>query len=363
MFSRLGLLHLFALSLASAAVACTQPQGPSLVEDTSDLETLEPHDMRHPADLGGPPDLRTDLPLSLPNSPDVSIIVEPSDSGSALLAAVNGAAKSVHMTMYLLTDYDLRNALIDRHNAGVEVKVVLNQSFPTGFSANNSASYDALKAAGVPVAWAPATFTYTHEKALVIDGKVVWIMTMNASYSAFSQNREYLAIDKTPADIAEAEAQFAADFAGTAYSPAGALLMAPVTARPGILALIGSAHTKLDVEGEELSDTEVTQELCNAAHRGVHVRGVLSDGTPTSAQQAAVAQLKGCGVPLVSLSTPYIHAKAMVADAARIYVGSANFTANSLDHNRELGLLTATAAAVAPVASTIAADFAAGTPL
>ena len=312
------------------------------------------------------------LPLGCsenPSAPDaggsseVTIIVEPSDSGSALLAAIKGATKSIHMTMYLLSSGAIRDALIERHRAGVEVKAVLNQQFPPGTTITNQSSYAALQAAGVPVVWGPAAFTYTHEKCLVIDGKTAWIMTMNASTSGLTNNREYLALDTTAADVAEAEAQFAADFAGSAYVPAGNLLMSPVTSRGPILELIASAKATLDFADEEIGDSQVTAALCSAQARGVKTRGVLSDGTPSKTAQNAIMQLKSCGVTVFTLADPYLHAKAIVADGQRIYVGSQNFTMTSLDKNRELGLITATPVAVAPVQQTVAADIAAGTQL
>ena len=63
----------------------------------------------------------------------------------------------------------------------------------------------------------------------------------------------------------------------------------------------------------------------------------------------------------------YIHAKVILADygtsAAKVFVGSENFSAASLRYNRELGVLTANATAVQAVSSTIATDFANGSPL
>ena len=60
------------------------------------------------------------------------------------------------------------------------------------------------------------------------------------------------------------------------------------------------------------------------------------------------------------VSTPYIHAKAIVADGVLAYVGSANFTANSLDSNRELGLIVSAQSEIDKVAATINTDFFAG---
>ena len=93
------------------------------------------------------------------------------------------------------------------------------------------------------------------------------------------------------------------------------------------------------------------------------VRAVVADNTPTAAQTSVVTQLKAGGVAVVSLGTPYIHAKAMVVDGAQAYVGSENFTTGSLQYNRELGLITTNAPSAATIGKTIAKDFAAGTAL
>ncbi len=289
----------------------------------------------------------------------VQIIVEPSDNAQALLASIQAATTSIHMTMYLLTSSTFVNALIAKSKAGVEVKVVLNQSFPTT-GTDNTAVFNQLQAAGVAVVWAPAAFNYTHEKAVIVDGASAWIMTMNVTFSSPSSNREYLALDTDPDDVAEAESIFQADFTNTSITPAGKLLVAPVNARDGLVALIQNATTTVDLEGESLSDFPIVSALTAAHDRGVAVRVVLSDSTPTSAMANAVALLKGDSIPVKKISTPYVHAKAIVADNTIAYVGSANFTQNSLDSNRELGLFVSAASEVAKVETTIAGDFTAG---
>jgi phosphatidylserine/phosphatidylglycerophosphate/cardiolipin synthase-like enzyme len=52
----------------------------------------------------------------------------------------------------------------------------------------------------------------------------------------------------------------------------------------------------------------------------------------------------------------------MVADGERAYLGSENLSSNSLDNNREVGLIVTDASSIAPIATTFDADFAAGTP-
>jgi phosphatidylserine/phosphatidylglycerophosphate/cardiolipin synthase-like enzyme len=292
----------------------------------------------------------------------LDLVIEPSDDADALLAAVQGAKSSVHMTMYLLSDSRFVNALIAQHQAGHDVKVVLNQTFPTP-GTDNSAVFNQLKSAGVSVAWAPSTFTLTHEKCVIIDGKVAWIMTMNLSFTSPTKNREILAADSTPEDVAEAEAVFDADFHHQTWTPSGSLLVAPVNAQSPMVAALSAAKSTIDLEGEELSDTKIASALIAASKAGVSVRVVLANTTPTPAQSNAVASLKAANVKLVSLGSPYVHVKTFVVDGKVAYLGSENFTKSSLLDNRELGLLTADPVSVGRIATTIDGDFAAGSPL
>lgn len=349
------LVHAAALCtiLATAALGCGER---SPAPDTG-LGGAEP-DAGPPADDGGPSGIYSD---------DIQIIVEPSDSGAALVAAIQGAKTSVHMTMYLLSSKDVLNALIARHNAGVDVRIVLNQSFPAG-SGDNATVFSQLTAAGIPTKWAPAQFTYTHEKCVVIDGTTAWIMTMNAAASSPTSNREFLAVDTDPGDVQEADAIFEGDFAGTPPASAtGKLLVSPINMRAGLLSLVGSATKTIDLESEELSDTQLVGALITRHGAGVGVRVVIAKRTLTSAQQSAVTLLKQSGIPVISTATPYIHAKTIVVDGATdtptAYVGSANFTSVSIDQNRELGLVTSAASEIAKVSTAFSTDYANGTAL
>src|SRR6185312_7974305 len=187
----------------------------------------------------------------------VSIIVEPNgNKGSELVAAINAAQQSVYMTMYQIDSSSVLSALVAKKQAGLDVQAILDGS--TTCKSFNTPAYNQLHNAGISVVWSNSTFTYTHEKTVMIDGTSAWIMTMNSNTSSPADNREYLAIDTDPTDVAEATAVFKADHAMQSITPAGPLVVAPVNARPDLVALIDTAMTTLDVEGEEFSDTYST---------------------------------------------------------------------------------------------------------
>ena len=73
---------------------------------------------------------------------------------------------------------------------------------------------------------------------------------------------------------------------------------------------------------EELNDTAQEDALIAAVHRGVRVRIVCTgDGD--------VSGLRAGGVQVVVDKKLYIHAKAVVADGATVYIGSENISATS----------------------------------
>jgi phosphatidylserine/phosphatidylglycerophosphate/cardiolipin synthase-like enzyme len=288
----------------------------------------------------------------------VRVTVMPGDKGQSLVAAL-GSANSIHMTMYMLTSTEMINALVARAKAGKEVKVILNQNFPSGTSGNpNQSAYTTLTSNGVQVRWSPGTFTYTHSKSIILDNKTVWIMTMNLATSALIENREFLAIDTDPADVAEAEAIFQADWNSQPITTSGKLIVSPYNSRDRMLQMLNAAQKTIDLEGESISDYMIVGALVARAKAGVAVRVVLASGNTFDKQTQAVAQLKAAGIKVVEVSRPDIHSKAFVVDGTIGYVGSINFSTNSLMYNRELGVVLGSDVGV--VSRTIATDFAAG---
>ncbi len=62
------------------------------------------------------------------------------------------------------------------------------------------------------------------------------------------------------------------------------------------------------------------------------------------------------------VTTPYIHSKSILADGRRAYIGSVNFTATSMDQNRELGILTTSPSVLRKLGETFDQDWEKGEP-
>lgn len=291
---------------------------------------------------------------------DVQLLVEPDDGLPPLTRAIRAANASLWLTMYILTDRTLIHDLEYAHAYGVDVRVIL-EPHPFGTVSDlNRYAYNNLMAADIPVHWSSSRFRLTHEKSMLVDGATAYIMSTNFTRSAFRANREFDVVDRTPRDVAALRALFLADWRGHSYAPRDPNLpLSPSDARPLLTALIGAARRSLDVYAEELQDAGIERALAAAARRGVRVRVILpaAAGFDPAALGVAAITRAGAQVHRLPQAYLYVHAKAMVVDRRRAFVGSENFSTASLDQNRELGVVVADQGAIDRIEQTLEADW------
>ncbi|MBC8131658.1 MAG: hypothetical protein H7X95_01650 [Deltaproteobacteria bacterium] len=300
----------------------------------------------------------------------LGLLVAPDDDTAPMLEAIRGARRRVLVEMYMLTAPDAVSALLAARDAGVDVRVLLEPT-PYGDGAANQPAFAILAAAGVDVRWAHRGDGLVHAKLIVVDGRVGYVMTLNLTAAGLGTNREFVVIDRDPAEIRLMEQIWNADAVGadvnvdsaaTASGVATRVLVSPLEARARLGACIDAARASIRLEMEELSDADLVARLAAAHARSVAVSIVAPASNRSAATTAALRKLAMAGVSVRVLGVPNIHAKAMVVDESQIYVGSINFTRSSLDANREVGLLWNDGPTARRLGATIAADAAAGLP-
>jgi len=313
--------------------------------------------------------LTTCRPLSLPRpatptpaGPFLTLFVEPEAGEAPVLDAINGAQKSIRLKVYLLTNPHIIEALKAAVQRGVSVRMILELN-PYGGAIDPGVVVD-LRDSGVELKGDSHVFNYTHEKSMVIDDEVAFIMTGNMTTSSFTANREYGIITRDPRDVAEISAVFEADWAREGIDLSESrLIWAPDNARERILAFIDEAQATLDIEQQNMQDPEVIEHIEAALQRGVRVRILSSPRYPIEEDRDEPGRdrLRKAGAQVRYLDDPYIHAKVFVIDGKLGFVGSENLTTNSLDFNRELGILFDEAEPVAQLAAQFEADWAKAT--
>ena len=308
------------------------------------------------------------LSMTLPFAPQsaLTLVTQPQQGYTAIYNLMNNAQKTLDLTMYELTDTTAENDLVNAAARGVTVRVVLDTNRERS---SNQTAFTKLSGNGVHVVWAATTYAATHQKTLTVDGATSAIMTGNLTSQYYKTSRDFAVVDTTASDVSAIEKVFSADYAHSSVTPGdGAdLVWSPTDAQPKLLALINGATASLQVENEEMGLPAVTTALENAAKRGVAVQVIMTNTADDYATEFDALTAAGVKVSTYAADASlYIHAKAIVADyghsAAKVFLGSENFSSASLTKNRELGLITTDAAVMSSVHSTLASDYTGATP-
>ena len=285
--------------------------------------------------------------------PVTGIFIEPGDGRAPLLDEIRAARHSIDLEVYIISDEVILQSLEEAQRRGVQVRVILEEQ-PFGGGGGQEEILTRLENAGIAVRWGNPVFRFSHIKMMVIDDAVTVIMNQNLTQSAFTANREFGVVTNRPEAVQAAAAIFAADWTRGAEPDPGPLVVSPTNAREQLLALVRGARVSLDLYAEVLRDPQLLDALAAAAKRGIRVRIVVS---PSADFAAEVEELTASGVDIRFSSSLYIHAKLIVADGERAFIGSQNLSATSLDQNRELGIIVDDPVNLARLTRTFAIDF------
>ena len=210
---------------------------------------------------------------------------------------------------------------------------------------------------------------FEHGKIVLIDGLAL-ISTGNfddsnlciASESPGTCNRDFTLITDESSVVGSLQDIFDADLVGTSYDlrskiPSSlryTLTVSPISLTP-IVDFIHSAQQSIILEAQYLEDPELNAALIERAKKGIHVSittaSTCSFGTPTpndvKKTQGFYRAFDAAGISSAMFNASnkvngrdgYMHAKVIVVDNSRAWLGSENGSSESLTDNREYGLI------------------------
>lgn len=337
--------------------------------------------------------------------------IQPDDGVDTVVDFIDSAQETLDIAVYQMspTYLPLLEALDRAKERGVRIRILLSSTiYPPG-SANDNPQYaEELRGMGFDAALSRPEFSFSHWKVLVADAGTaagralvcdfnleVGYFGLDPSYPDEGATRGMSVLVTEPKDVDMIAATIDADFppykpwpANTrpnlVWSPSDSTCdsvscaspypLEPVgNSREKMLSLIVNADKSLDVYAQALAKPSVLlQPLLDALARGVQVRIVGNEG---GINTDALQQLKDAGAEIVQNPTDpsgdgkvmYIHTKTIIADRGTgkevAYVGSINpFLDESVQTERELGVLITDAASLKRILATFERDFVSGTP-
>lgn len=267
-----------------------------------------------------------------------------------LVALIDSAQERVDVAAYELDLESLADALVRAHQAGVQVRLVTDESNA------GEVAVTRLRQAGVAVTARPDTgWGIMHNKFVVVDGQWVWTGSWNLTYNCTYRNNNNAIVIASRALALDYTTEFEELFAGQfgSASPANTphprlrferagqsaeveVYFAPednVEAR--LLQTLTSARTSVRFMAFIFTSDRLADALIELAGRGVSVQGVIesrSFSDPFSQHE----RLRAGGVNVFEDGNLYImHHKVMIIDDQIVVMGSYNFTASANEQNDE----------------------------
>jgi phosphatidylserine/phosphatidylglycerophosphate/cardiolipin synthase-like enzyme len=273
------------------------------------------------------------------------LIVQPDDGIDPILKTLEGAKKSLDIKMFQFTDPVLINAVVDAHKRGIKVRVMLNPSRFTGEHDNDEA-FEVFKNARVPTKETNPKYPITHEKSMVVDGHQAFIMSLNWAPKYFGETRDYGLVTNDPAEVAEVEACFDADWNRTEFTPppVSNLIWSVGKARQEVIDFINSAEKSLYIQHEKYVDTPVIEALVHAKMKKevkVHAMALPVHSLRDFYRLDGIAGLRlleDLGIKAHKLHGTHLHAKLIIADKHRALLSSFNIYPKCFNERRELGI-------------------------
>jgi phosphatidylserine/phosphatidylglycerophosphate/cardiolipin synthase-like enzyme len=273
-----------------------------------------------------------------------SLIILPDDSAKPILDAIGNAKKSLRVKMFSFSDPALTKAVIDAHQRGVKVWVMLNAARRSGED-DNKGVRKALMKAGVAVNDSNPAFGITHEKSMVIDDALAFVKSLNWATENLTETRDYAIITDHKKGVREVLECFDADWHRKEFKPglSAHMIWCPNDGRERLAYFIDKAKHTLFVQNERYQDPIIIERLVRAHERGVKIH--LMARPPHTLKKAKLLEGVGgmrimddVGIKIHKLRHLKLHGKMLLADGLRAIVGSINLAPGSFDDRRELAI-------------------------
>ncbi len=255
-----------------------------------------------------------------------------------LISRIDKAHNRIWIEIYTWTDAaKLTDPIIRARQRWVDIRVVLEGNV-FGTPRINMPVAKKLKEAGIWVIYADNhRYSFTHAKFWIIDDTYS-ISTGNWTASFYTKNREYIYTSTDIATMNFLENIFIADSTHMGYKDISQIpshiVISPLNARIELEWLILSAHESLLLYVQTLDDDHIIELIGQLIASGKKVEICTADNDSNRIRQTEFPSWHWR-----IIRKPYLHAKVIIVDNARIFIGSHNLTTNAIENNREMGII------------------------
>ena len=277
----------------------------------------------------------------------MKLIIQPEDGIGPLLAGIKSAKKSIEIVIFRFDRADIEAALKAAVGRGVAVHALIAYT-NRGGEKNLRKLEMRLLGAGVTVVRTAKDLLRYHDKMIIIDRTVLYVLSFNFTHLDIDHSRGFGIVTKHKQVVQEAVKLFEADSARKTYSAGHhTFIVSPANARKQLALFIKKAKKQLLIYDPKIGDTQMLELLENRSKAGVEIKIIGRLGRP-SAELTAQKLLK-----------TRLHTRTIVRDHRQAFVGSQSLRQAELDSRREVGIIVHDSKVVNTIIKTFEADWAA----
>ena len=277
----------------------------------------------------------------------MKLIILPADGVEPILSAIKKAKKNVEIAIFRFDRRDLETALTSAVARGVRVVALIAFTNKGGEASLRRLELRFL-AAGVIVARTSGDLSRYHDKFMVVDHRVLYMLSTNFSRLDIDHSRGFGIVTTRAAWVREARRLFLADCSRKSYEPkTDTFVVSPLNARKSLTAFLRGARKELLIYDPQITDRDMLRLLQEREKAGVAIRiiGAVSGRFQFDSQRLAGIRL---------------HTRTIIRDRRQAFIGSQSLRAPELDSRRELGLIIQDKKAVDGLIGQFESDWAPG---
>jgi phosphatidylserine/phosphatidylglycerophosphate/cardiolipin synthase-like enzyme len=255
----------------------------------------------------------------------MNLIIQPEAGLAPVVRGIQRARRTVDIAIFRLDRNEIEKALGAAVQRGVRVRVLVAHTNRGGENRLRKLE-QRLLAFGVTVTRTGDAFARYHGKFMVADD-TLHLFGFNFTRADTVKSRSFGVSTKDLRAVKEALALFEADSTRQPFVPKRTpLVVSPENARETLTAFVKGAKRQLLMYDVNLQDPVFIKLLKQQAAAGVDVR--------------VIGKLKGSNsIDVRPLKSMRLHARAIVRDGSRAFVGSQSLRRPELDQRREVGVV------------------------
>ena len=276
----------------------------------------------------------------------MKLIVQPNDGIAPVLSAIKAAKKSVEIVIFRFDRREIETVLKLAVERRVHVHALI-ASANRGGEQNLRRIEMRFLEAGMTVARTAGDLIRYHDKFLLIDRRVLYVLSFNYTALDIDHSRGFGIVTKNRKFLQEAIKLFEADTRRRPYTPGfNQFIVSPLNARKELGAFLRKARKQLLIYDPKISDPEMLKILHERAKAGVEIKIIGRLGKNPN------------GLHSEKLTKMRLHTRTIIRDGAQAFIGSQSLRKAELDSRREVGVIVREQKVIRGLIETFKADWA-----